>query len=445
MKVGRNAPCPCGSGRKYKKCCLSHEQARSEDLRLFHHLESLTCEVTRFAERRYGPGVIYQGWLDFWEGDPAEVWDTDFACDLVLTWIAFMWVPLDRRQFASDCLPHPGTLAAQFQETNPALDSRSQQMLVESRNEPLSFWKIEGVDGERVLMRDVVLDRYRKVLVPPHAMPMDPDHFLLAQVIEVDGTPILGTRSSQSFSDSICGNAIRKIGDILRKKGVPATGDLLRRDVVILGFYRQMLEVLQNPQIENKDGERVALTFSWYQFDPERRPELMRQLRSMRNFHYLRDSVDPLGSGDDGDQLTLDPLIFGPSPPQHEEHWNEAPETREAGSEADGLLPFPGMPEAAAETQIERIERILDPELAGPNGQNPTFVWRIPHPEEPGQGTTMARIEVEADSLVTLANSSERDQRLGDRLVRDAGHILTYMGSIERSLWEIFSRAERKS
>lgn len=22
-KIGRNAPCPCGSGKKYKKCCLS--------------------------------------------------------------------------------------------------------------------------------------------------------------------------------------------------------------------------------------------------------------------------------------------------------------------------------------------------------------------------------------------------------------------------------------
>ncbi|MBL4940036.1 MAG: SEC-C domain-containing protein [Colwellia sp.] len=22
-KVGRNAPCPCGSGKKYKKCCLT--------------------------------------------------------------------------------------------------------------------------------------------------------------------------------------------------------------------------------------------------------------------------------------------------------------------------------------------------------------------------------------------------------------------------------------
>ncbi len=27
VKVGRNEPCPCGSGRKYKKCCLLKERA----------------------------------------------------------------------------------------------------------------------------------------------------------------------------------------------------------------------------------------------------------------------------------------------------------------------------------------------------------------------------------------------------------------------------------
>ena len=26
VKIGRNAPCPCGSGRKYKKCCLSRKE-----------------------------------------------------------------------------------------------------------------------------------------------------------------------------------------------------------------------------------------------------------------------------------------------------------------------------------------------------------------------------------------------------------------------------------
>jgi len=25
-KVGRNEPCPCGSGRKYKKCCYKEEE-----------------------------------------------------------------------------------------------------------------------------------------------------------------------------------------------------------------------------------------------------------------------------------------------------------------------------------------------------------------------------------------------------------------------------------
>ena len=26
-KIGRNEPCPCGSGRKYKQCCLSQREA----------------------------------------------------------------------------------------------------------------------------------------------------------------------------------------------------------------------------------------------------------------------------------------------------------------------------------------------------------------------------------------------------------------------------------
>jgi preprotein translocase subunit SecA len=26
-KIGRNDPCPCGSGKKYKKCCMSRDQA----------------------------------------------------------------------------------------------------------------------------------------------------------------------------------------------------------------------------------------------------------------------------------------------------------------------------------------------------------------------------------------------------------------------------------
>ena len=34
--VGRNAPCPCGSGRKYKKCCLGKTEPQTEDIKTLY-------------------------------------------------------------------------------------------------------------------------------------------------------------------------------------------------------------------------------------------------------------------------------------------------------------------------------------------------------------------------------------------------------------------------
>ena len=31
-RIGRNDPCPCGSGRKYKKCCTGKKDVSAEDL-----------------------------------------------------------------------------------------------------------------------------------------------------------------------------------------------------------------------------------------------------------------------------------------------------------------------------------------------------------------------------------------------------------------------------
>src|SRR5712691_5130578 len=30
-KIGRNDPCPCGSGQKYKRCCLPREEAAAAE------------------------------------------------------------------------------------------------------------------------------------------------------------------------------------------------------------------------------------------------------------------------------------------------------------------------------------------------------------------------------------------------------------------------------
>jgi|ERR1700759_1256621 tetratricopeptide (TPR) repeat protein len=32
-KIGRNDPCPCGSGKKYKRCCLANDEAAARERR----------------------------------------------------------------------------------------------------------------------------------------------------------------------------------------------------------------------------------------------------------------------------------------------------------------------------------------------------------------------------------------------------------------------------
>lgn len=46
-KISRNAPCPCGSGKKYKKCCLLRKEADAVERRkiMKQNLEKSMAEV----------------------------------------------------------------------------------------------------------------------------------------------------------------------------------------------------------------------------------------------------------------------------------------------------------------------------------------------------------------------------------------------------------------
>jgi hypothetical protein len=78
MKIGRNDPCPCGSGKKYKRCCLKNNvadnspgsplaEAKAEVRKLmeekeFSSLEELQAQVdTIYQQRNQAPLEDFQG------------------------------------------------------------------------------------------------------------------------------------------------------------------------------------------------------------------------------------------------------------------------------------------------------------------------------------------------------------------------------------------------
>lgn len=52
MKTGRNDPCPCGSGKKYKKCCLhAAPQVRANSGYIYTDLDHLSNQVPDLIEQ----------------------------------------------------------------------------------------------------------------------------------------------------------------------------------------------------------------------------------------------------------------------------------------------------------------------------------------------------------------------------------------------------------
>ena len=59
MKIGRNDPCPCGSGKKYKKCCLRKNEFENETQNIaisteltsnFEHIKTTSKEINRLLQ-----------------------------------------------------------------------------------------------------------------------------------------------------------------------------------------------------------------------------------------------------------------------------------------------------------------------------------------------------------------------------------------------------------
>jgi len=70
-KPGRNDPCPCGSGRKYKRCCLGHEAEHDAFAeRLERDVLPTLAQLARFAQA--GAGGTLEGLaaaeFPFWSG-----------------------------------------------------------------------------------------------------------------------------------------------------------------------------------------------------------------------------------------------------------------------------------------------------------------------------------------------------------------------------------------
>lgn len=166
MGIGRNDPCPCGSGKKYKRCCLQRNVVSTDELeyrRLSEVYDKLMDRLFRYAEQVFGPGVMhvaleeYLLWPEDEDGGPdAELLERHMP--LFLPWFVFNWEyePMEGETELSG--PSGQTVAELYAlKQGPRLDSYERRLIEAANRRPHSFYEVLEVEpGWQILLQNVL-------------------------------------------------------------------------------------------------------------------------------------------------------------------------------------------------------------------------------------------------------------------------------------------------
>ena len=164
-KVGRNDPCPCGSGKKYKKCCLV-KTSPVVDLtwqKMRRTEGELVPLLMDYAVNRFGSELIAEGWDKFnnYQADELEQEDeTPIEFETIfLPWFLFNWVADDISDSGFDFKDKP--IAVLYMEDKKhKLDSFQQRYIKAICAEEYSFFVVtDVVPGHSLVLKDLVINR----------------------------------------------------------------------------------------------------------------------------------------------------------------------------------------------------------------------------------------------------------------------------------------------
>lgn len=264
-KPGRNDPCPCGSGKKYKQCCLiAQETVAPVDLqwrRVRRAIDDMAATLLRYGQERYGPSGLIEAWEDFNLDDEIG----DFPHDtphmtVFMPWLFFDWLPFAKatrvRPEALDGL----TLAQAFlRERGSRIEPAMAEYMRACCAAPFSFYDIVSVrPGSGLVARDIFDGTEIDVSERSGTAYMQAGDILFAKVARMPGLAMLEAMSPVSIPPDRR-EPILYLRRRMKRSKKPVTQDGLHDwNLDLIATYHEIVEPILNPrrpQMQNTDGD----------------------------------------------------------------------------------------------------------------------------------------------------------------------------------------------
>ncbi len=279
MQTGRNDPCPCGSGKKYKKCCLSRtytETGREDSIR-----STLVQDLLKFFNRNYGY-MFDDARLLFWDDfNPEEHLDDatlDTASMNFWEWIAHDFVVNEE----SD-----KTLIDLYMENTRRIPTGEHKVLNMMRNSVISLYEVQEVFPEKgLLLKDLLLGGEYDVKEKSATRSLSKWDIYAARLLYIDGKYIM-SGSAYPYpvkqKERILEDIHAEFEDYRQEYPEGAMDDFLKRESEIFNFY--WYDLIRNPilpVLHTTTGE--PMIFSKAVFEIRDKEAVMKGLKYIKDF-----------------------------------------------------------------------------------------------------------------------------------------------------------------
>ena len=275
MKVGRNDPCPCGSGKKYKKCCLGKKDVSVDLLwrRLGEAHDRLAERLMSHAAKVFGEEAFSLAMEEFfcWPDDEETLLDVEPHEQLFFPWFLFEWV-YDPEEFDIELqVPVNVTVAQSYMEQKrDRLDPVERRLIEEVTNQPYSFFEVmDSRAGQGYRLQDVLRGGEAvDVIEKTGSSGAHRGDLLFGRVVQIDAVALVIGCGSILIPPRLKTEVIRFRTWLLEGNDPITTDTLYEYDMELRDLYLTIFNALTAPpQLQNTDGEPLVFHTLHYEID----------------------------------------------------------------------------------------------------------------------------------------------------------------------------------
>lgn len=273
MKPGRNDACPCGSGRKYKHCCLHTAEAVSPHeltwRRVRRAIEPLARALMREGADRFGEAGLDEAWDEFHLFELDEPFDGQSPqTPLFFSWFLHDWMP-DPVDTEVPESAHGSTAAqAYLARAGARLDPIAHRYVEACCAAPFSFHEVlECRPGVGFRLRDVLLGTEADVIEHSGSRSVSAGDLLYTKVVPIEGIALVEGMGPVGIPPRHKPAIIELRKTLGTQASLFGVETLREFDVEVRALYLGIADALLNPklpELRNTDGdplEMITLVF----------------------------------------------------------------------------------------------------------------------------------------------------------------------------------------